>query len=216
MDLSGKALADRINALFQLNWEGWLNQASVDNLIRVLDQQQKENIVGDILEIGVFRGKFAVLLAAALRPTEDLYLVDLFAPLPPGQDTGSINNERDLRHWAQHPAYSEDQLLSKFKTVLDSSTMEHIRLVKCDSIAMPLTGSFRVIHVDGNHAFKTVLHDLLFSFAHVVVGGTVIVDDWCHTGWPQVGLALEAAMQSRSDMVVTATDTAKCYLRRVE
>jgi len=46
------------------------------------------------------------------------------------------------------------------------------------------------------------------------VGGTVIVDDWHHSGWPEVGKALIEALRGRSNIMVVNTDSAKCYLRR--
>ena len=65
---------------------GWFTDADAA-LFRAVDAAQRSTgVFGDLLEIGVFQGKCAILLGYLLRPDEELVAWDLFAGEPSGDE----------------------------------------------------------------------------------------------------------------------------------
>src|SRR4051794_37277807 len=60
---------------------------------RLLSQQSASGTTGDALEIGVLRGKSAIVIGSHLRDTEDLYGCDVFED--PGVDSANTSENQD-------------------------------------------------------------------------------------------------------------------------
>src|SRR5689334_12708592 len=58
--------------------EGWLSPTTAMVIIETLWAQEQLAVSGDIAEIGVFRGKSFLALAAGARPGDRLTAIDIF------------------------------------------------------------------------------------------------------------------------------------------
>jgi predicted O-methyltransferase YrrM len=125
--------------------------------------QLQAEVVGPLLEIGVYYGKSAALLAGHSSAVEDLFLVD-----------------------PSEPAESACKLLRSIKP-------EGVHLVKNESedrAVWNLVGThsraFRWIHIDGDHKGKTVYNDLLLANELLSPSGIICVDDFMNPRYPQL------------------------------
>ena len=125
-------------------------------------QLEKERSAS-LLEIGVYYGKSAALLAMHSRPDEQLVLVD-----------------------PSEPAESALKLLQSIKP-------NGVRLLKnlsSDHAVWNLAGThsraFRWIHIDGDHKGETVYNDLLLANELLSPTGIICVDDFMSPRYPQI------------------------------
>lgn len=58
--------------------DGWLNETTALAIIEILWLQERSAITGDLAEIGVFRGKSFLALAAGAAPADRLLAIDIF------------------------------------------------------------------------------------------------------------------------------------------
>jgi predicted O-methyltransferase YrrM len=141
----------------------------------LLAEQQREQITGGLLEIGVYYGKSAIMLAIHARPEEELVLVDFsdFA------DQAAVN-------------------IHKFKN-------ERVRMIKAESsssacwaLTKDQKHSFRWIHIDGDHKAKTVENDLRLAGQLLAEDGIICVDDFFNARYPQLTFAVNQFLLTES------------------
>jgi hypothetical protein len=160
---------------------GWLAAAD-GRAFTLVDRVQRDGGVGgDLLEIGVFKGKSAILLEFLRAEDERLVLCDLFGRPPDGDPDAAVYDvwydrfgRRDFeQNWLRfHSALP----------VIHEMTSTALGEVEVDR-------SFRVIHLDGSHAYDNVMADLDLASRLLVAGGVVVVDDWRTDHSPGVGAA---------------------------
>ena len=143
--------------------QGFITPRSVRAIMCILGHQEKAQISGSIAEIGTFRGKTFIGLAAASRDGERVVGVDIF----PDDVQQSL-----LRSAAEF--LSEEQRKRIVLVKRDSSTLDY-----CDWSTI-LGEKSRFVHVDGNHTIKAVRYDIMLSSSHLCVGGIVLIDDSLH------------------------------------
>jgi len=136
----------------------------------LLQVQQKNNLSGNLLEIGVYLGKSAVLLGANRGYNDEFIACDLFSG-----ESSSINNNENLL------AYS-GLTRKRFEENYQEVIGELPRILNCSSLKLwkelP-TEKFRFIHIDGSHLYNFVKSDLLFATnALVAKGGLIVLDDF--------------------------------------
>jgi hypothetical protein len=87
--------------------DGWFFGADVELFSDLLARQRAEDIKGDLLEIGAYQGKAAILMGYSLRDDEELVICDLFggvmdhADIPPisRQDYSGLEQQQFLANW---------------------------------------------------------------------------------------------------------------------
>lgn len=149
-----------------------------------IDQLQKvEALTGDILEIGVYQGKSAVLLGYFLRPHEELMVCDTF-------DSEAIQ-EHNLTENQKYYANVQRQTFEK------NFAQFHIRpprIFACSSTDLiqhlPSSNKFRFIHIDGSHLYDVVREDIKLSRQLLQDKGVVVFDDYRSPHTPGVSAAL--------------------------
>jgi predicted O-methyltransferase YrrM len=127
----------------------------------LLEFQETNKISGGIMEIGVFHGKSAVLLGLHCAKDEPLVLIDL-------NDFGAEETVRKLT--GKDPLY-----------ILSDS-----RLVAQRPELVQLAGTFRWIHVDGDHTSRGIRNDLEISNRLLGDEGMICIDDFFTASFPQV------------------------------
>jgi hypothetical protein len=148
---------------------GWFEDVDAAVFRAIDDAQGAGGVKGDLLEIGTYLGKSAILLGYLLRPQERLVVCDLFTneDLNPDLDA-------DAPFYGQLSRVAFEENYSRFHrrppTVIERSSTE-----LADE---GLERSFRIVHVDGSHRFDVVRQDISTALDLVVDGGIVVIDDY--------------------------------------
>jgi hypothetical protein len=153
--------------------------------------QELSGVGGNLFEIGVHHGRSAVLLALMTRPGERAVFMDLFDRQDENLDASGLGDreifEQNLRRWA--PDCAAD--------VIQTNTLE------ADFAAIPaLRSGVRFAHIDGGHYREVVLNDLLKTEPLMCDGGIVVLDDFCHMGFPEVSEACHHYLEADTGRLV--------------
>lgn len=128
--------------------------------------QRAAGVGGDLLEIGVYRGKSAILLGYFAGPGERLVVCDVF------DTAGRRQFERRYRRFHERPP-----LILHFPS---RDILERAGLAR----------TFRFMHVDGDHGWEAVREDLRTVRALLVEGGLVVFDDHLSALYPGTAAAV--------------------------
>jgi predicted O-methyltransferase YrrM len=138
-------------------------------------RQAAEGITGDLLEIGVLKGKSATLIALHARADETFVLVD------PALRREAIDAVESIR--SAHNVLVRD---------VSQNLRGHAALAGRE-------GSFRWIHIDGEHSGPAVTNDLEIAEALIAPHGIICLDDFFTPAYPQITAAAFAFLASRRD-----------------
>jgi hypothetical protein len=147
-----------------------------------IDQVQRASrIKGDLLEIGVYHGKSAILLGQFRAEDEELVVCDVF-----DSDVFTSENERENVHFYQGlTRLAFESNYARYHQGLP-------RILQCPSTEIPnlrLTRSFRFVHIDGSHLYENVRADLRTAKELMFGSGIVAVDDWRSHEFPGTAYA---------------------------
>lgn len=161
--------------------ESMIGRARLDNIIQAVDSVLSEDVPGDLIETGAWRGGATILMRAVLaaRDINDraVFVADSFEGLPPssidGDDAGHLHLDKTL-------AVSIEEVQSNFRRygLLD----DQVRFVKgwfCDSLPTLRGHSWAVLRLDGD-LYESTMDALVNLYEGLSVGGWLIVDDY-HT-----------------------------------
>lgn len=159
--------------------EGWLYDETAQATEDLLTYQRSRSLVGDILEIGVFLGRYFIILAKNLAPEESIIGVDIFDSTPP-RIPGSAHIDRDkcilnLKRYLPE-LWGTGQLV-----ILEEDSRDFAH----SDYASTVAGTFRFISIDGSHDDVTVYSDLRLAHNLLLKGGLVALDDWNDEQPPQ-------------------------------
>ncbi|WP_213602883.1 class I SAM-dependent methyltransferase [Pseudoxanthomonas japonensis] len=153
------------NARFQSEFvegvEGWLERVTSMRSMDILDFQEANGYSGGLVEIGVYHGKYFMVLARSAQRTGERLI---------GIDTFQWKSEEDVRR----------------ALAMSGETAEaKVQLIRCYShqctpsgLLERLGGLARFISVDGSHDAPDVLLDLELSEQILSPEGVVAVDDF--------------------------------------
>ncbi len=165
--------------------DGWFYAVDVDFFSNLLAYQRTEGVKGDMLEIGTYQGKSAILMGYGLREDEELVVCDLFGavmdhadiPLSRRQEYSGLDEEEFLANW--------DRFHARRPT-----------LEVCESSELDLGDrAFRFIHVDGCHSYQCVVKDISLVVAHTGERGVIALDDYRAVEAPGVPAAVWQAVE---------------------
>ena len=156
---------------------GWV-VADLPEFLRLL-KDVEWNKEGGVAELGVYMGRFFLLLRAMLDTAEPSYGIDIFEDQALNLDFSGTNKARQ----------------DVFQTYIDKYDAfggEGIQIIKGDSTssktqaelaeAIP-EGSIRFFSIDGGHTKIHTLNDLKIAEKYVADAGVVILDDILHPHW---------------------------------
>lgn len=181
---------------------GWLSPTDA-RLLRLADAAQRSaGVTGDILEIGAYEGKSAILLGFLARPGEEVVVCDLFDQAPADEA-----NRAESAYW--YPDLSRSAFEANYvawhgrlPTIVAQSSTELGRL------GWP--ARFRLVHVDGAHTHDVVRADVATSRQLSVDGAIAVFDDYRREGLPGVAAAVWAAVADNG-LVPVCLSGAKLY-----
>lgn len=151
--------------------KGWMDRRAIDLFEHIGVTQARNDINGDILEIGTYYGKSTCVLGQILNPNEKMHAIDTFI------------------------GYAEQEsFLKDFKINWDRFATKPIEIYNCksDDVEIPSNQKFRIVHIDGDHSFECTLKDLVKAKYHLADKGIIIIDDFLNQDWLGVNQALNS------------------------
>lgn len=148
--------------------EGWFDPRLIEFYNAIRHQHLEHGVKGNLLEVGVHKGRSFLPLAMMAREGERAVGVDLYTgpPYESGPEV-LIEHTRALG-------------LAQRVSVVHGDLKAAIR-------ATPSPwGTFRVVSVDGDHSADGTYEDLVDGWRLLCRGGVLIVDDVWNDAWPAV------------------------------
>ena len=173
---------------------GWLRRADFLLFQKINELQKERRLTGDLLEIGVFRGRSAILLGYLASEDEQLVLCDLFRT-----DFKSQNLPASPRQVFENSYLQFHSDLPKIMQCPSEEIAAHFK-----------PKSFRFIHVDGGHSYDVVRTDVLTSRRLLQEGGVVVFDDYLNRKFPGVAAAVWGAV-AEGDLIPICLTEGKLY-----
>jgi len=163
-------------------WFYWADQ----HLFDVLLGAQANSPLGTLVELGVFKGKSAVLIGRYVRPGERFVVCDLFgAPADDPQNlrenNGSYRNLTRSTFERNYLALHDE--LPEIIQDLSSSVVDHVP-----------DGTARFVHVDASHLYEHVCGDIRAAQRMLRPDGIVVFDDYRSEHTPGVAAAVWQAV----------------------
>ncbi len=169
-----------VAALFRelRNVRGAFTLDDAGHFLLTLRMQTHQGLTGDLLEIGSYHGRSTAVMCQALEPGERIHVCDAF------------ENE-GASEFAVKP--TPEGLLRNIRRVNPDIDPAAIVIHNCLSqqLVLPDAQKFRFIHIDGGHDDATCYGDLQIAHRHILPGGVVVIDDYCHPHYPGVTSATD-------------------------
>lgn len=163
---------------------------------------------GDLAELGVFKGRSAVLLADRRQPGEELTLVDTFEDQTADRDNRRENVDyyRDLTR----REFEEYYQAALGRSVADDNgvrVIQGLSSVVCDHARL---GRHRFVHIDASHLYEQVAVDLRSARRLLTRDGIVVLDDFRSAHTPGTAAAVWQAVWE-TDLRPFALTDSKMY-----
>ena len=156
-----------------------IGELRMDHLHQSMEIVRRENILGDLMECGVWRGGACIFMQGYLRAygmtDRRLFVADSFDGLPRPADNDSLDlskdefpelavNRQDVeRHFELYNLFDENVifLAGWFKDTLPTAPVERLALLRLDG-----------------DLYESTMDTLTHQYDKVIPGGIVIVDDF--------------------------------------
>jgi hypothetical protein len=161
---------------------GWFQRTDAVLFDTIDSAQRRAGIGGDILEIGCYQGASAVLLGYLRQPGERFIVCDLF--------DGDVTDPEDEAERQRFDTNLSRRTFEANYLMFHRDLPEIIAGPSSGLFDLELARTFRLIHVDGSHAYDLVRSDLLLSKQLLMPGGVVAFDDIISVHTPGVTAAV--------------------------
>jgi hypothetical protein len=160
---------------------GWFYRTDIILFDWFLHRQHGAGVRGDLLELGSYMGKSAVLMRAYLGEEETFTVCDLF-----GTDAPDTHNQRETNS-------SYDTLTRRsFEAHYLAFHDELPRILHAPTSVVPedvASGSCRFVHVDASHLYEHVRSDIANARKVLAGNGLLVLDDYRSSHTPGVACA---------------------------
>ncbi len=155
----------------------------------ILSQQRNEGVRGDLLEIGAFYGKSAIVLGCHAASDEKVIVCDIF------DDTleDSDNLEENLQSYS---GLNRDQFEQNYRRWVNRPPVIIAELSErvVDRVE---PRSLRFAHIDGSHLYSVVHMDIANTRGLLNDSGVVVMDDFRALHTPGVAAAVWEAVANK-------------------
>ncbi|MEV4559343.1 class I SAM-dependent methyltransferase [Kitasatospora sp. NPDC049285] len=167
---------------------GWFFRVDREVFGWLLSRQTGAGVTGDLLELGAYLGRSAILLGDHLQPGESFTVCDLFDSDAP-DDGNSAEMNMSYRSTLTRRAFETNYLAfhPELPTIVQAPTS-----VLADGRIR--TGSCRFVHVDASHLYEHVAGDILVARDALAKDGIVALDDYRAPHTPGVAAAVWEAV----------------------
>jgi O-methyltransferase len=154
----------------------------LNNLHSCIAQVLRDEVPGDFIETGVWRGGACIFMRAALEAyrdsTRQVWVADSFEGLP--KPDGRYQQDKGDRHWKKSDilGVSLDQVKANFARygLLD----DRVRFLKGwfkDTLSTAPIEKLAILRIDGD-MYSSTMDSLLNLYPKLSAGGYVIIDDY--------------------------------------
>jgi O-methyltransferase len=160
----------------------FLSLARLDNIQHCVETVIRDDVPGDLIETGVWRGGACILMRAILKANGDttrrVWLADSFAGLPPPNAAEYPADKRGQHHlWSEFVA-SRAEVEENFRryALLD----EQVRFLEGwfkDTLPKAPIDKLAVLRLDGD-MYESTMQALESLYDRLSPGGFVIIDDY--------------------------------------
>ncbi|MEV3968906.1 class I SAM-dependent methyltransferase [Streptomyces sp. NPDC050698] len=154
-----------------------------------LDRQTAAGTKGDLLELGVYMGKSAILLGRHLQDGERFTVCDLFE----GEAPDGANQAEAAMSYASLTQQAFERNYLSFHDTLPTVITGPSSLVS-EKVA---PGTCRFVHIDASHLYEHVYGDIGAAHDLLLPGGVVVLDDFRSEHTPGVSAAAWEAVLNR-------------------
>jgi hypothetical protein len=161
--------------------KGWFFNGDVVLFDWFLERQRRLDQHGDLLEMGAYMGKSAIMMRSYLRDDETFTVCDLF-----DSDAPDEHNQNEM-----HGSYST-LTRRAFEANYLSFHDELPRIIQAPTTVVPdqvEDGSCRFIHIDASHLYEHVWPDIAAARNALKEDGIVVLDDYRSEHTPGVSCA---------------------------
>ncbi|GHB43541.1 hypothetical protein GCM10010377_37860 [Streptomyces viridiviolaceus] len=154
-----------------------------------LERQEARGTRGDLLELGAYMGKSAILLGHHLQDGESLTVCDLFGTEPPDE----ANRAELARSYSSLTRQAFERNYLAFHDTLPT-------IVQAPSSAIVdevEPGTCRFVHIDASHLYEHVQGDIGAARDLLLPDGIVVLDDFRTEHTPGVAVAAWEAVLNR-------------------
>ncbi|MFJ4091287.1 class I SAM-dependent methyltransferase [Kitasatospora sp. NPDC089913] len=167
---------------------GWFFRLDQEAFGHLLTAQSTAGTTGDILELGSYLGRSAVLLGDHVRPGERLTVCDLF-----DSDAGDADNAAEMTM-----SYRTTLTRSGFEANYLAFHPELPTIVQAPTSVLAdgrvPEGSCRFVHIDASHLYEHVAGDIAVARRALSGTGLVVLDDYRSEHTPGVSAAVWQAV----------------------
>lgn len=154
-----------------------------------LERQETRGFEGDLVELGAYLGKSAILLGHHLRDGEKFTVCDLFG----GEAPDGANAAETAKSYSSltRQAFERNYLAfhDALPRVIEATTAVIPKEVEADSC--------RFVHIDASHLYEHVRDDIGAARDLLLPGGIVVLDDFRSEHTPGVSVATWEAVLNR-------------------
>lgn len=158
--------------------------SGVDNVQQCVERVLADNIPGDFIETGVWKGGLPILMRGILKAHDvtdrRVYVADSFEGLPTPDGCDGVDDE--LMHFmtasVAHLAVSADDVRAAFSAydLLDDQIV-FLEGWFCDTLPRTPFTQLAVIRLDGDW-YSSTRDSLEYLYPHLAVGGFIVIDDY--------------------------------------
>lgn len=173
----------RMNGLdWPMYGDTMIGMKRIENLQFCIEKVITENIPGDFIETGVWRGGATIFMKAMLQAMEDkqrlVWVADSFEGLPKPDKEKYAADEFDTHYKMKELAISLETVKKNFQKydLLD----DQVRFLKGwfkDTLPTAPIKSLAVVRLDGD-MYESTMDGLVNLYPKLSVGGYIIIDDW--------------------------------------
>jgi hypothetical protein len=181
---------------------GWFDPVDFLLFDWFLADQAREGVDGDLLEVGAFLARSAVVLGLPARRGEAVDVCDLFEQGAAGATLGAYAG-------TSYRGLSRQAVEANYRRHVGADPRVHQR--PSAELTDVLKPGYRFIHLDGSHVHAYVRSDMSTAVALLGPGGVVAVDDYRNEHFPGVAAAAWAEVAT-GRLVPACVTSAKLYL----
>lgn len=166
--------------------DGWLTPLDVALLLAAGAHQAERGTKGDLLEIGAYRGRSAIVLGHLRRPDERVIVCDVF-------EDGSADPETSAEWHLHYQGLAQAQFEANWAKV-HPAPPTIVRAPSSELASRLAPGTVRLVHVDGSHLEREVAADIDTVLRLATPGVVLVFDDIFRSGSPGVAAAVWPAV----------------------
>jgi O-methyltransferase len=200
-----------------LHAESMIGLKRMNNLQYCISEICKDNIEGDLIETGVWRGGASIFMKANLIAAGDtkrkVFVCDSFKGLP-APDPHIPQDKGDWLHTMSYLAVSKNDVMENFKKykVLDDNVVFVEGWFK-DTLPSLRSNKFSLLRLDGD-MYQSTMDALTNLYSGLSKGGFIIIDDWTLNGCKQAVLDFRNNMNINDEII--AIDALSMYWRKTQ